>query len=105
MTPSFKTAVFYEVPAYAFQDSSGDGTGLTERLDYRRWLGVTCMWTLPFYESPPRDDGYDMSVIADLVVNHTSGQHGWGAITGIRRQFAPGRLAVSPHGYSSLVTR
>ncbi len=109
MTPWYKTAVFYEVPVYAFQDSNGDGVGdfpgLTERLDYLQWLGVNCVWILPFYESPLRDGGYDISdfravqarygdvedvraflvaahhrgmrVIADLVVNHTSDQHPW----------------------------
>ncbi len=105
----FKTAVFYEVPVYAFGDANGDGTGdfagLTQRLDYLQWLGVDCLWLLPFYESPWRDGGYDvadfrsvlssygsvddvrrfiaevhrrdMRVIADFVVNHTSDQHAW----------------------------
>ncbi|MCP3976610.1 MAG: maltose alpha-D-glucosyltransferase [bacterium] len=105
----FKTAVFYEVPIYAFHDSNGDGigdiAGLTERLDYLQWLGVDCLWILPFYESPLRDGGYDVSdfrsvlpaygtvddlrrlvgevhrrdmrIIADFVVNHTSDQHAW----------------------------
>ena len=49
--PWFKTAVFYEVPIYAFGDSNGDGTGdfagLTERLDYLQWLGIDCLWILP----------------------------------------------------------
>lgn len=107
--PWFKTAVFYEVPIYAFGDSNGDGTGdfvgLADRLDYLQWLGVDCLWILPFYESPLRDGGYDvahfrkvlpaygdvadvqrfveevhargMKVIADFVVNHTSDQHPW----------------------------
>ena len=105
----FKTAVFYEVPVYAFGDANHDGTGdfvgLTERLDYLQWLGVDCLWILPFYDSPLRDGGYDvadfrkvlpeygtvddvrrfvdevhargMRVIADFVVNHTSDQHAW----------------------------
>jgi maltose alpha-D-glucosyltransferase/alpha-amylase len=108
-TPWFVDAVFYEVPVYAFFDSNGDGigdfAGLTEKLDYLEWLGVTCIWLLPFYESPLRDGGYDVSdfqsvlprygtiddvqrlldeahgrglrVIADMIVNHTSDQHPW----------------------------
>ena len=102
-------AVFYEVPVYAFGDSTGDGTGdfkgLTERLDYLQYLGIDCLWILPFYDSPLRDGGYDvadfysvlprygtvedvkafveevhrrgMRVIADFLVNHTSDQHPW----------------------------
>ncbi|MDH3518714.1 MAG: alpha-amylase family glycosyl hydrolase, partial [Acidimicrobiia bacterium] len=105
----FQTAVFFEVPVYAFSDSNGDGVGdfagLTSKLDYLQWLGVDCLWILPFYESPLRDGGYDVSdfesvlsrygtvddvtrfldaaharglrVIADMIVNHTSDQHRW----------------------------
>jgi maltose alpha-D-glucosyltransferase / alpha-amylase len=105
----FKDAVFYEVSVSAFQDSDGDGigdfAGLTQRLEYLDWLGVDCLWLLPFFASPVRDDGYDISdyrgirpeygtiedftafleaahrrgirVIADLVLNHTSDQHEW----------------------------
>ena len=93
----------------AFQDSDGDGTGdfrgLTSKLDYVRDLGVTAVWVLPFYPSPLKDDGYDISdyygvhpkygtladfksflreahhrglrVITELVLNHTSDQHPW----------------------------
>ena len=105
----YKDAVFYELHVKAFQDGNHDGIGdfrgLTERLDYIQDLGVTCLWLLPFFPSPLRDDGYDISeyyaisplygkmpefqtflneahrrglkVIADLVVNHTSDQHPW----------------------------
>ncbi len=105
----FKDAIFYEVPVRSFYDRSNDGSGdfagLTEKLPYIRNLGVDCVWLLPFYPSPLRDDGYDiadfygihpdygtlddfkafldcahelgMRVIADLVLNHTSDQHEW----------------------------
>ena len=105
----FKRAVFYEIHIRGFYDSNGDGIGdvrgLTEKLDYLQWLGIDCIWLLPFYESPLRDGGYDISdfykvhpdygnvedvkqlidaahargmrVIADLVMNHTSSDHPW----------------------------
>jgi maltose alpha-D-glucosyltransferase/alpha-amylase len=105
----YKRAVFYEVLVRAFKDSNGDGTGdlrgLTEQLDYLQWLGVDCLWLPPFYASPLRDGGYDISdfrsvlpefgtvddfvrlldeahkrgirVITDLVLNHTSDAHPW----------------------------
>ncbi|MGQ0617148.1 MAG: maltose alpha-D-glucosyltransferase [Acidimicrobiia bacterium] len=105
----YQTAVFYEVAIRSFYDGNGDGQGdlrgLTEKLDYLEWLGVDCLWLLPFYQSPLRDGGYDVSdyltvlpaygevkdvaelveeshrrgirVISDLVVNHTSDQHPW----------------------------
>jgi len=105
----FKTAVFYEVHLRAFfdgnDDGSGDFRGLTDKLDYLQWLGVDCVWLLPFYPSPLRDGGYDIAdfyeinpdygtvddfrqfvdqahqrgirVIADLVMNHTSSDHAW----------------------------
>ncbi|HEX2063476.1 MAG TPA: maltose alpha-D-glucosyltransferase [Acidimicrobiales bacterium] len=105
----FQHAVFYEVVVRGFHDSNGDGTGdlagLTEKMDYLEWLGVDCLWLLPFYQSPMRDGGYDISdffsilpeygdlgnavelveeahrrgirIIADLVMNHTSDQHPW----------------------------
>ena len=61
----FKTAVFYELHTRAFFDSSDDGTGdfrgLRQKLDYLQWLGVDCVWLLPFYPSPLRDGGYDVS--------------------------------------------
>ena len=105
----FKGAVFYEVLVRAFADSNGDGTGdlrgLAGRLDYLAWLGIDCLWLPPFYASPLRDGGYDISdfravlpefgsvddfvfllneahrrgirVITDLVLNHTSDAHPW----------------------------
>src|SRR5262249_52880294 len=101
--PWYKDALFYEVPVKAFfgsnHDGLGDLPGLTRKLDYLQELGVTCVWLLPFYPSPWRDDGYDVAdyrgvhpaygtvrdlqelldeahrrglrVIAELVLNHT----------------------------------
>ena len=105
----FKSAVFYELYVRSFNDSNADGfgdfRGLTDRLDYLEWLGIDCIWMLPFYQSPLRDGGYDISdfysilpeygnlndfmefldaahernirVVADFVVNHTSDEHPW----------------------------
>jgi maltose alpha-D-glucosyltransferase/alpha-amylase len=105
----FKRAVYYELLVRAFADSNGDGVGdfrgLISHLDYLEWLGVDCIWLLPFNQSPLRDGGYDISdyydvlpdygtvddvrefvamahergmrVIMDLVINHTSDQHPW----------------------------
>ncbi|MEX2584616.1 MAG: maltose alpha-D-glucosyltransferase [Gemmatimonadota bacterium] len=105
----YKDAVFYELHVKAFQDGQNDGIGdfrgLMTRLDYLQDMGVDCIWLLPFYPSPLRDDGYDiadpygvhpnyggiddvqafldeahrrgMRVIADLVLNHTSDQCAW----------------------------
>jgi maltose alpha-D-glucosyltransferase/alpha-amylase len=105
----YKDAVLYELHVRAFQDSNGDGIGdfpgLLTRLDYLQDLGVTCLWLLPFFPSPMRDDGYDianyvgvnsaygtlddfkqfldaahqrnMQVMIELVINHTSDQHPW----------------------------
>ncbi|MGH3870200.1 MAG: maltose alpha-D-glucosyltransferase [Pseudonocardiaceae bacterium] len=105
----YKRAIFYEVLVRAFQDHDGNGTGdligLTSKLDYLQWLGVDCLWLPPFYASPLRDGGYDISdfrtvlpefgtvedfvalldaahqrgirVITDLVMNHTSDAHSW----------------------------
>ena len=105
----YKDAVFYEVFVRAFDDGNGDGIGdlqgLTDRLDYLKDLGVDCLWLLPIYPSPLRDDGYDVAdfynihpdygtvddlrtlvdqahrrglrVIADMIPNHTSDQHPW----------------------------
>ena len=105
----WKSAVVYCLDIETFFDADGDGVGdiegLTQRIDYLADLGITCLWLMPFYPSPDRDDGYDvkdylgvderlgdlgrmvelvrlahdrgMRVIADLVVNHTSDQHPW----------------------------
>ena len=106
----YKDAIIYELHVKAFADSNGDGIGdfpgLIEKLDYLQELGVTCLWLLPFYPSPLRDDGYDIAdyddvhpdygtlerlpasssreaharglrVITELVINHTSDQHPW----------------------------
>jgi maltose alpha-D-glucosyltransferase/alpha-amylase len=105
----FKDAIIYQLHVKAFADSNNDGigdfAGLTEKLDYLEDLGVTAIWLLPFYPSPGRDDGYDISdyrtinpdfgtmadfrrfmqeakrrklrVLTELVINHTSDQHPW----------------------------
>jgi len=105
----YKDAIIYEVRTRSFFDSNDDGVGdfrgLEGRLDYLQDLGVTALWLLPFYPSPGRDDGYDISgytdvhpelgtladfeslleeahrrgirVITELVLNHTSDQHPW----------------------------
>ncbi|MCD8120420.1 MAG: alpha-glucosidase [Lachnospiraceae bacterium] len=105
----WKEAVFYEIYPRSFYDANGDGRGdirgITQKLSYLRDLGVTALWICPFYRSPMRDNGYDISdyyainpefgtledvdellarakengirVILDLVINHTSDQHRW----------------------------
>ena len=61
----YRRAVFYEVLTRGFFDSNDDGigdlAGLRAKLDYLEWLGVDCLWLLPFYPSPMRDGGYDIS--------------------------------------------
>jgi maltose alpha-D-glucosyltransferase/alpha-amylase len=105
----YKDAIIYELHVRAFKDSNGDGIGdfpgLIQKMDYLQDLGVTCLWLLPFFPSPLKDDGYDISdyvnvhsmygtmddfgvfltaahdrnlqVMIELVVNHTSDQHPW----------------------------
>src|SRR5437899_8423831 len=69
----YKDAVFYEVHVKTYKDANGDGVGdfagLTESLDYIQELGVDCLWILPMYPSPLRDDGYDIS---DFYAIHPS---------------------------------
>jgi maltose alpha-D-glucosyltransferase/alpha-amylase len=101
--------VFYEVMVRSFVDSNGDGAGdiqgLISRLDYLQWLGVDALWLPPFFQSPLRDGGYDVSdfhailpefgtldefkdlvtkahernmrIVIDYPLNHTSDQHDW----------------------------
>src|SRR5918998_6880894 len=61
----YKDAVIYQLHVKAFQDANNDGigdlAGLTERLGYIESLGVDVIWVMPFYPSPLRDDGYDIS--------------------------------------------
>jgi maltose alpha-D-glucosyltransferase/alpha-amylase len=105
----YKDAIIYQLHVKAFFDADDDGIGdfqgLRQKLDYLQDLGVTALWLLPFYPSPLRDDGYDISdyrnihpsygrmadfkafvreahrrnlrVITELVINHTSDQHPW----------------------------
>ena len=105
----YKDAIIYQLHVKAFFDSDNDGVGdfkgLKERLNYIKDLGATAVWVMPFYPSPQRDDGYDISeyknvhpdygskrdfqafvrqahdlglkVITELVINHTSDQHPW----------------------------
>jgi maltose alpha-D-glucosyltransferase/alpha-amylase len=104
-----KDAVIYQVHVRAFYDSTGDGNGdfrgLAQKLDYLQDLGINAIWLMPFFPSPLRDDGYDISdyrsvhptygtlddfklfldaahqrairVIIEMVLNHTSDQHPW----------------------------
>jgi len=105
----WKSAVIYCLDIETYFDANGDGVGdlagLAQRIDYLADLGISCLWLMPFYPSPDRDDGYDITdlygidprlgdhgelvemirtahdrgirVIADLVVNHTSDKHPW----------------------------
>ena len=66
----YKSAVFYELSVRTFADGNGDGKGdfpgLTGKLDYLKSLGVDCLWLLPFFPSPLRDDGYDVADYVDI---------------------------------------
>src|SRR6202011_375477 len=105
----YKDALVYELHVRAFKDGNADGIGdfpgLLQKLDYLQDLGVTCIWLLPFFPSPLKDDGYDIAdyrslhqnygtledfktfleaahergfqVVVELVLNHTSDQHPW----------------------------
>lgn len=105
----YKDAIIYELDVETFQDGDGDGVGdlkgLTARLDYLRDLGATCLWLMPIYATPNRDNGYDVTdyqkidprlgtlhdfetllkeaarrdlrVILDLPINDTSNEHPW----------------------------
>lgn len=109
MTNWYNNAVFYELYIRAYKDSNGDGRGdfrgAIEKLDHIQSLGVNCIWILPHYPSPLKDDGYDVAdyfgvhpdygtlddfqafldaahdrglkVVVDIVMNHTSDQHPW----------------------------
>lgn len=105
----WKEAVVYQIYPRSFQDSNGDGIGdlpgVITRLPYLKELGVDVIWLSPFFQSPGKDNGYDISdyqaiqpefgtlsdfdvlldkahslglkVVIDLVVNHTSEEHRW----------------------------
>lgn len=107
--PWWKDAVFYQIYPRSFKDSNGDGigdfNGIIEKLDYLKALGINGIWINPHYESPNKDNGYDISnyrevmkqfgtmadfdrlvaemkkrdmrLMIDIVVNHTSDQHHW----------------------------
>ena len=107
--PWYKNAVIYGIDVATFQDSNGDGigdfSGVCDRLDYLTELGVTCLWLLPFFPTPNRDNGYDVKnyyevdarlgtfddflrlvhragergirILIDLVMDHTSDEHPW----------------------------
>src|SRR6188768_3904395 len=70
----YKDALIYELHVRAFADSNGDGigdfAGLIDKLDYLADLGVTALWLLPFYPSPLRDGGYDISDYFGVHANY-----------------------------------
>ena len=108
-SPWWKTGVIYQIYPQSFQDTNGDGIGdlkgILNRLDYLRGLGVDAIWISPFYPSPLKDFGYDVTdfkeidptfgtlsdfdnllqsahkmglkILLDFVPNHTSDQHPW----------------------------
>ena len=105
----FRNKVVYQIYPKSFRDSDGDGMGdlrgITEKLDYLKELGITYIWTTPFFVSPQRDNGYDIAdylqvdarfgtmedlaelieearkrgigIMLDMVFNHTSTEHSW----------------------------
>lgn len=105
----FKDAIIYELHVRGFYDSNGDGIGdflgLIQKLDYLEDLGINTIWLLPFFPSPLKDDGFDVTehcdvhpdygtlsdfklflkeahrrnirVVIELILNHTSDQHPW----------------------------
>lgn len=105
----WRGAVIYQIYPRSFQDSSGDGigdlAGITQRLKHISDLGADAIWISPFFKSPMKDFGYDVSdyrdidpmfgnmaafdeliekahalglkIIIDLVLSHTSDQHPW----------------------------
>ncbi|WP_420888634.1 alpha-amylase family glycosyl hydrolase [Chromobacterium amazonense] len=109
MSKDMKQAVVYQIYPKSFSShrnqTTGDLLGVVDRLDYLAWLGVDYLWLTPFYRSPQRDNGYDVSdyynidpaygemedfelllaeakrrgigVMLDIVVNHTSTEHAW----------------------------
>lgn len=105
----YKKAIIYQIYPRSFLDTNNDGLGdikgIISKLDYLKELGINCVWLSPIYDSPQKDNGYDISnyldiyppfgnmddfkkmlsemhkrgirLIMDLVVNHTSDQHQW----------------------------
>ena len=105
----YQNAIFYQINVRAFKDSNADGwgdlQGIVSQIDYLKTLGVDCIWLMPIYPSPLKDDGYDIAdfksihpnygtlddlkdliaaahdagikIIMELVLNHTSDQHPW----------------------------
>jgi trehalose-6-phosphate hydrolase len=108
-TTWWKDAVVYQIYPKSFKDTNGNGTGdlqgIIEKLDYLKELGVDVLWLTPIYQSPQRDNGYDISdyysiyepygtmedfeqllseahkrglkIMMDIVINHTSTEHEW----------------------------
>ena len=122
-TQWYRDAIIYQLHVKSFYDANNDGmgdfVGVTQKLDYVRELGATAIWVMPFYPSPLRDDGYDISdyrginpsygtpkdfkafvkaahergirVITELVINHTSDQHPWFQRARVAKKGSPAR--------------